>query len=57
MLVPVSAKLSYAQVELQRPQETRLIGVVDLEIRPLLRFDPAGGSYRTSASVEAAPIV
>src|ERR1700733_13773964 len=30
LLVPVSAKLSYAQIELQRPKETRLIGVVDL---------------------------
>jgi hypothetical protein len=39
VLVPVSAKLSYGQVELQRPQETRLIGVVDLALRPALRFD------------------
>jgi hypothetical protein len=40
VLVPVSAKLSYAQVELQRHEETRLIGVVDLVLRPMLRFDP-----------------
>ncbi len=39
-LVPVSDKLSYAQVELHRPQETRLLGLVDLEIRPSLQFDP-----------------
>jgi hypothetical protein len=39
VLVPVSAKLSYGQVELQRPRETRLIGVVDLALRPALRFD------------------
>ena len=42
MLVPVSAKLSYAQIELQRPKETRLIGVVDLTLRPALHFDPDG---------------
>lgn len=40
VLVPVSAKLSYAQIELQRPKETRLIGVVDLTLRPALHFDP-----------------
>jgi hypothetical protein len=40
VLVPVSTKLSYGQVELHQPQETRLIGVVDLAIRPALGFDP-----------------
>jgi len=40
VLVPVSAQLSYGQVELQRPKETRLIGVVDLALRPVLRFEP-----------------
>lgn len=40
VLVPVSEKLSYGQVELQRPQETKLVGVVDLAIRPALGFDP-----------------
>ena len=40
VLVPVSAKLSYGQVELQRPKETKLIGVVDLALRPALRFEP-----------------
>lgn len=39
-LVPVSTRLSYGQVELQRPQETRLVGIVDLELRPSLRFEP-----------------
>lgn len=39
-LVPLSTKLSYGQIELRRPRETRLIGVVDLELRPSLRFDP-----------------
>jgi len=38
VLVPVS-KLSYAQVELQRPQQTRLVGVLDLELRPSVRFE------------------
>jgi hypothetical protein len=37
--VPVSTKLPYAQVELKRPQEAKLIGVADLELRPLFRFD------------------
>ncbi len=36
VIVPVSTKVSYAQVELRRPQEARLLGTVDLEIRPLL---------------------
>jgi len=40
VLVPVSTKLCYGQVELQRPQDTRLVGVVDLAIRPALGFDP-----------------
>ena len=38
-LVPVSTKLAYAQVELERPHEARLIGVADLELRPLFKFD------------------
>jgi hypothetical protein len=40
VLVPVSARLPYGQVELQRPKETRLIGVVDLALRPALPSDP-----------------
>ena len=36
MIVPVSTKVSYAQVELRRPQEASLLGIVDLELRPLL---------------------
>ena len=36
IIAPVSTKLSYAQVELRRPQEVRLLGIVDLELRPLL---------------------
>lgn len=36
VIVPVSTKVPYAQVELRRPQETSLLGVVDLELRPLL---------------------
>jgi len=38
-LVPVSTKLAYAQVELQRPHEANLIGVADLELRPLFKFE------------------
>jgi hypothetical protein len=36
VIVPVSTKLSYAQVELRRPQAARLLGIVDFELRPLL---------------------
>ena len=36
VIMPVSTKVSYAQVELRRPQEASLLGIVDLEIRPLL---------------------
>lgn len=39
VFVPVSTKLPYAQVELKRPHEARLIGVADLELRPLFRFE------------------
>jgi hypothetical protein len=40
VVVPLSSKLSYGQVELHRPQEMKLVGVVDLAIRPALGFDP-----------------
>ena len=40
VFVPVSKRLSYAQIELQHPKETRLIGVADLALRPVFRFDP-----------------
>jgi transcriptional regulator with XRE-family HTH domain len=36
LIVPFDNGLSYAQVELQCPQEARLWGAVDLEFRPLL---------------------
>jgi hypothetical protein len=36
VIVPVSTKVSYAQVELRRPPDAKLLGTVDLEIRPLL---------------------
>lgn len=35
-IIPVSPQLPYAQVELQVPDEARVLGVVDLEIRSLL---------------------
>jgi transcriptional regulator with XRE-family HTH domain len=37
VIVPFDNGLSYAQVELQCPQEAKLWGAIDLEIRPLLR--------------------
>ncbi len=39
IIVPVGTSLSYAQVELKVPREARILGVVDLEIRPMLRTE------------------
>jgi hypothetical protein len=39
VIVPVSTSLSYAQVELKVPRETRIVGIADLEIRPMLRSE------------------
>ena len=36
-IATISTQLSYAQVEFKVPEEARLVGVVDLEIRSLLR--------------------
>jgi len=38
VIVPVDSGRSYAQVELHCPQEARIWGAVDLEFRPLLRY-------------------
>jgi hypothetical protein len=37
--VPISTQLPYAQVELRIPTEARILGVVDLEIRSLLKLE------------------
>ena len=37
LVVPVSTQLPYPQIEFQAPQEARIIGVADFEIRPLVR--------------------
>ena len=37
VVVPIGTEFSYAQVELRVPSETRLLGVVDFEIRSLVR--------------------
>jgi hypothetical protein len=39
VIVPIGASLSYAQVELRVPREARIVGVVDLEIRPMLETE------------------
>jgi hypothetical protein len=39
IIVPIGTSLSYAQVELQVPREARIVGVVDLEMRPMLRSE------------------
>ena len=39
IIVPIGTSLSYAQVELKVPREARLVGVVDLEIRPMLQTE------------------
>jgi len=36
IVVPIGALLSYAQVEMKIPREARILGVVDVEIRPML---------------------
>jgi transcriptional regulator with XRE-family HTH domain len=36
IVVPIGTSLSYAQVEMKVPREARILGVVDLEIRPML---------------------
>lgn len=40
MIVPVSAKLPYAQTELQLPRQAKVLGVVDLEIRATSSLEP-----------------
>jgi transcriptional regulator with XRE-family HTH domain len=39
IIVPIGASLSYAQVEMKVPREARILGVMDLEIRPMLPAD------------------
>ena len=39
IIVPIGTSLSYAQVELKVPGEARILGVVDFEIRPMLRAE------------------
>jgi hypothetical protein len=39
IIVPIGTSLSYAQVELKVPHEARILGVVDLEIRPMLQTE------------------
>jgi transcriptional regulator with XRE-family HTH domain len=39
IIVPIGTSLSYAQVELKIPREARILGVVDLEIRPMVRTE------------------
>jgi len=39
IIVPIGTSLSYAQVELRVPREARIVGVVDLEIRPMLQTE------------------
>ena len=41
LIVPVSVQLPYSQVELQLPQEARILGVADFEIRPLVKTSSA----------------
>jgi len=37
IILPVSSLLSYAQVELEFPREVRILGIVDLELRSLVK--------------------
>jgi hypothetical protein len=38
LVVPVSTQLTYPQIELRLPHEAQVLGVVDAEIRPLLKI-------------------
>lgn len=38
-LLPISTQLPYAQVELRTPEEVRILGPVDMEIRPLQKLE------------------
>jgi hypothetical protein len=38
LVVPVSTQLTYPQIELRLPHEARILGVVDAEIRPMLKI-------------------
>ena len=38
-IIPISTQLPYAQVELRIPEEARILGVVDVEIRSLLKSE------------------
>jgi transcriptional regulator with XRE-family HTH domain len=40
LVVPVSTQLTYPQIELHVPHEARVLGVVDAEIRPMLKIVP-----------------
>jgi len=40
VVVPISTQLPYAQVELRIPEEVSILGMVDAEIRPLLKPEP-----------------
>jgi transcriptional regulator with XRE-family HTH domain len=42
IVVPIGTSLSYAQVEMKVPREARILGVVDLEIRPMLLAEQPG---------------
>jgi len=55
-LVPVSPELSYAQIELHRPRETRLVGVADLEIRPLAQSVPPSIPAQLARRWKPAPL-
>ena len=39
IIVPLGTSLAYAQVEIKVPREARIVGVVDLEIRPMLQTE------------------
>ena len=39
VVIPISTQLPYAQVEFRIPEEVRILGTVDTEIRPLLKLE------------------
>jgi hypothetical protein len=56
VIVPVSTMVSYAPVELRRPQEAKLLGTVDLEIRPLLETERPAVPKELASQWEPRPL-
>ena len=57
IIVPIGTSLSYAQVELKVPREARFVGIVDLEIRPMLQTEQPEAPRDLEKHWKAQPLV